>query len=108
MVGAGSRDSGRNIFKLLKILSLTSQYIYYLVMFAVNNIELFAENSEMHTPVTRNSSNLHLPSPNLAVFEKVSQYIEIKVYNSLPGCLRAKLDLRKHYYSFFTYTHFII
>jgi hypothetical protein len=55
MVGAGSRDPCRKIFKLLKMLTLTSQYIYSLVMFVVNNLELFAENSEMHTMVTRKS-----------------------------------------------------
>jgi hypothetical protein len=85
MVGAGSRDSCRKIFKLLKILTLTSQYIYSLVMFVVNNIELFAENSEMHTTVTRNSSNLHLPSSNQTIFQKGSQYFGINVYNNLPG-----------------------
>jgi hypothetical protein len=72
MLGAGSRDSGRKIFKLLKILTLSSQYVYSLMMFVVNNMELFAENSEMHTTVTRNSSNMHLPSSNLTVFKKGS------------------------------------
>jgi hypothetical protein len=88
MVGAGSRDSCRKILKLLKILTLTSQYIYTLVMFVVNNMELFAENSDMHTTVTRNSSNLHLPSSNLTVFQKGSQYFGIKVYNNLPGNIK--------------------
>jgi hypothetical protein len=88
MVGAGSRDSCRKIFKLLKILTLTSQYIYSLVMFVVNNMELFAENSEMHTTVTRNSSNLHLPSSNLTVFQKGLQYFGVKVYNNLPGNIK--------------------
>jgi hypothetical protein len=49
---------------------------------------LFAENSEMYTTVTRNSSNLHLPSSNLTVFQKGSQYFGIKVYNSLPSNIK--------------------
>jgi hypothetical protein len=57
-------------------------------MFVVNDMELFAENSEMHTTATRNSSNLHLPSFNLTVFQKGSKYFGIKVYNSLPGNIK--------------------
>jgi hypothetical protein len=57
-------------------------------MFVFNNMELFAENSEMHIKVTRNSSNLHLPSYNLTIFQKGSQYFGIKVSNSLPGNIK--------------------
>jgi hypothetical protein len=53
-----------------------------------NNMELLAENSEMHTTVTRNSSNLHLLSPNLTVFQKGSQYFRVKVYNSPPSNIK--------------------
>jgi hypothetical protein len=88
MVATGSRDLCRRIFKLLKILTLTYQYIYSLVMSVVNNMELCAENSEMHTTVTRNNSNLHLPSSKLTVFQEGSQYFGIKVYNSLPGNIK--------------------
>jgi hypothetical protein len=52
MVGAGNRDSCRKIFKSLKILKLASQFIYSLVMFIVNKMELFIENSEMYTTKT--------------------------------------------------------
>jgi hypothetical protein len=105
MVGAGNRGSCRKMFKLLKILTLTSQCIYSLVMFVVNNMELFAENSEMYTTVTRNSSNLHAPSTDLTIFQKVPQYFGIKVYSGLQGNikqLRVKINLRKHCYSFRT------
>ena len=53
-------------------------------MFVVNNMDLFAENSDIYTTVTRNSSNLHLPSSNLTAFQKGPQYFGIKIYNSLP------------------------
>jgi hypothetical protein len=87
-VGAGSRDSCRRIFSLLKILPLPSQYMYSFVMFVVNNMELFIENSEMYKVVTRNSSNLHLRLSNLTVFQKGPQYLGIKVYNSLPSNIK--------------------
>jgi hypothetical protein len=44
------------------------QYIYSLVMFVVNNMELFTENSGMYEIVTRSRSNLHRPLSNLTVF----------------------------------------
>jgi hypothetical protein len=57
-------------------------------MFVVNNMELFAENSEMYTTVTRKSSNMHLPSSNLTIVQKGSQYFGIKVYNVLPDNIK--------------------
>jgi hypothetical protein len=39
----------------------------------------------MHTSLTRDSSNLYLPSSNLTVFQKGSQYFGMKVYDCLPG-----------------------
>jgi hypothetical protein len=88
IMGAGNRDSCRKIFKLLKILPLSSQYIYSLVMFVVKNKNLFVENSELYATKTRNSSNLHLPLSNLTVFQKGLLYFGIKVYNSLPGNIK--------------------
>jgi hypothetical protein len=53
-------------------------------MFVVNNMDLFVINFDKYTTVTRNSSNLHFPLSNLTIFQKGSQYVGIKVYNSLP------------------------
>jgi hypothetical protein len=47
-------------------------YMYIiLVMFVVNYIELFTENSNMYEIVTRNRSNLHLPLSNQKNFRCV-------------------------------------
>jgi hypothetical protein len=46
MVGTGNRDSCKRIFGPLKILPLPSQYIYSLVMFVVNNMDLFVINND--------------------------------------------------------------
>jgi hypothetical protein len=82
------KDTCRRIFGLLKILALPSQYMYSLVMFVVNSMELFIEGSEMYKVVTRNGSNLHLPSSNLTVFQKGPQYLGIRVYNGLPSNIK--------------------
>jgi dTDP-4-dehydrorhamnose 3,5-epimerase-like enzyme len=47
-MGATTRDSCREILKILKLLQLPSQYIFSLAMF-VNNKGLFMENYELYT-----------------------------------------------------------
>jgi hypothetical protein len=58
IMGARPRDSCRELFKVLKILPLTCQYIFSLALFVANNKSLFKENSEVHNIKTRNNSNL--------------------------------------------------
>jgi hypothetical protein len=41
MMGCGSRQSCRELFKELKILPLSSQYTFSLLLFAVNNRDYF-------------------------------------------------------------------
>ena len=41
IMGARNKDSCREFFKLLKILPLSAQYIYSLLIFVVNNRNLF-------------------------------------------------------------------
>ena len=66
-IDARSRDSCRELFKILKILLLSSQYIFSLAMFVVNNKGLFMENSELYNIRTRNNSNLYQPLSHLAI-----------------------------------------
>jgi len=46
-MGARNNDSGREFFKLLETLPLSTQYIYSLLMFVVNNRNLFFDNTEL-------------------------------------------------------------
>ena len=48
MEGCGNRVSCRNLFKKVQILSLTSQYMLPLLMFVVQNKNLFLTNDENH------------------------------------------------------------
>jgi hypothetical protein len=48
IMGCNSRDSCSNLFKKLEILPLKSQYIFSLLLFVVNNTDLFWTNSENH------------------------------------------------------------
>jgi hypothetical protein len=60
-------------------------YIFFsVVMFVVNNWEMFTNISDTYSITTRNSSNLYLPSANLSIYQKGTQYIGIKIFNNLP------------------------
>ena len=65
--GCGNRVSCRNLFKKLQILPLTSQYILFLLMFVVQNKNLFLTNNENHNLDTRQRNNLYLPQTNLTI-----------------------------------------
>jgi hypothetical protein len=88
MVRARNRDSCKRIFGPLKILPLPSQYIYSLVMFVVNNMDLFIINNDRYTTETRNSSNLYFPLSNITIFQKGMQYFGINAYNNLPDKIK--------------------
>jgi hypothetical protein len=75
--------SRRNIFKKLQILPLTSQYMLSLLMFVVQNKNLFLTNNENHNLDTRQRNNLYLPQTNLTIYQKGAYYSGIKIFNNL-------------------------
>ena len=75
--------SYRNLFKKLQILSLTSQYMLSLLMFVVQNKNLFLTNNENHNLDTRQRNNLYLPQTNLTIYQKGAYYSGIKIFNNL-------------------------
>ena len=60
ITNTGSRDSCRELFKQLQILTLPSQYIISILVFVNGNSDLFQLNSEIHDLNTRYNCNLHL------------------------------------------------
>jgi hypothetical protein len=80
---ARNDDLCREFFKLLKILPLSAQYIYSLLMFVINNGNLFLDNAELYTIKTRNSYNLHPPLSHLKKYQKGVRYAGIRVFNHL-------------------------
>jgi len=69
-MGSRPRDSCRELFKHLRILPLQSQYIISLLIFVVNNKNLFYVNSEIHSINTRQNSNFYLPQANFKIVSK--------------------------------------
>jgi hypothetical protein len=82
MMGCGNRNSCRNLFKILNILRLKSQYIFSLLIFVVNNKNYFEINADNYNTLTRKRNNLHLPQANLTVFKKGAYCLGMKTFES--------------------------
>jgi hypothetical protein len=94
----GRRDSCRQLFKQLQILTLPSQYISFL-LFVNKNREMFLSNSEIHYINIQYNYNLHLPSTNLALIQKGVLYSGSKVYNCLPSNIKVLSNDAKRFKS---------
>ena len=81
------RDSCREVFKSMEILTLYSQYIYSLVLYTINNKHLFDTN-EIHKCKTRNNNNLHCPIANLSKFSNRAYISGIKVLTTFLNILK--------------------
>jgi len=68
MEGCGSRVSCRNLFKTLQILLLTSQYMLSLLMFVVQNKNVFSTSIKNHNIDTTERNNLYPPQANLTIY----------------------------------------
>ena len=88
IMNASIKDSCRQLFKILNILPLKSQYIFSLLLFVAKNRDLYESNSEIHTVNTRYSSDLHTPMANLVTFQSGPYYFGIKVFNHLPTSIK--------------------
>jgi len=64
------KDSCREIFRNMQIMTLYSQYIYILLSFTVDNKHLFAANNQIHKYDTRNNNNLQATLANLTKYNK--------------------------------------
>jgi hypothetical protein len=92
IMNAETRDSCRELFRNLKILSFYSQYIFSLSQFFVNSKYWYKSNQEIHSFNTRYSVNLHLPTSYLAVFQRGAYYFGIRVFNHLPPSIKSLSD----------------
>ena len=74
---------------MLQILPLSAQYINSLLMFVVNNINLFLDTAELYTIKTKNSYNLHPPLSHLTKYQKGVHYAGITIFNHLPTSIKS-------------------
>jgi hypothetical protein len=97
IMGARNNDSCREFFKILKILPISAQYIYSLLMFVVNNRNLFLDKAEMYTIKTRNSYNLLPPLSHLTKYQKGVHYAGIRIFNHLPASMKSIVNETKEF-----------
>jgi hypothetical protein len=76
-------DLHKSMFKRLEILTLSSEYIFSLMNFIVNNQEHFQINSTIRGVNTRNKNSLIDQMPTSLVFRRVLIMLESKFYISL-------------------------
>ena len=90
ITGTGYRNSCRQLFVALKILPLQSQYIYSLLCFVVDNINLYQFTTDIHSRNTRHCFNLNFYQPivHLSLYLKGSYCMGIRLFNSLPLYLK--------------------
>jgi len=81
-------ESCRELFKNLKILTLTSQYTISILFFVIENKELFTSNKYIHSLNTRHNLD-HLPSTHLSIVQRGVIYSGSKIFNSLPTHIKS-------------------
>ena len=93
------RDSCRQLFKTLQILTARSQYIFSLLVFVVKHKELFLSNSEIRNINTRHNHNVQYCRTNLTLVQKGVFYSGCKVFNHLPENIKVLSHDLKHFKS---------
>lgn len=108
--GLSPRESVRNKFKELNILTLASQYIYENILYVRKNIDIFKKNSSFHNYSTRNKDKISAPTTRLhktsnsfqgnciRFFNKIPSEIQILSINKFKSYTKVKL-LAKAYYN---------
>jgi hypothetical protein len=94
MTGSSTRNTCKKLFRKLKILTLISQYILFLMRFLSSNVDIFTFSSSVHNINTRSRLKLHKPQVRLKMYQQSSYYNSINIYNKLPDDL-ANLILNK-------------
>jgi hypothetical protein len=84
-----TRDSCRQLYKQLQILTFPAQYIFLLLMFVIKYRDFFPSNSDIHDRNTRYNYNLHLQTTNLTLVQKGALHSGIKIYNHLPTYIKS-------------------
>jgi hypothetical protein len=112
MEGCGNRVSCRNLFKKLKILLLMSQYLLSLLMFIVQNKNLFSTNIKNYNIDTKQRNYLYILQIDLAMYQKGAYYSWIKIFSNLSMVIqndadnlkKFKLTLKQFLYNYSFYT----
>ena len=79
-------------------LPLQSKYLFSVLLFVVNNKDLYTTNQEIHNITTISNINSHPPICNLTALQKGANCSGINLFNQLPlkiKCLKNEIKLFK-------------
>lgn len=79
-----SRESLRDRFKEIHILTVAGQFIYENIMYVRKNIHLFSRNSDRHNLNLRNKNKLEIIHTRLSKISKSFVGQCIRFYNKIP------------------------
>lgn len=82
--GLKSRDSLRELFKTINIITVPSQYIYENIMYVRKNLSLFRTRGDIHKINTRNRNKLITVQTRLSKIQKSFVWLCTEYYNKLP------------------------
>jgi len=95
MTGSTLSISCRSLFWKLEILTLTFQYILFLMRFLLSNLEIYTFNTSVHNINTRCKLKLHKPATRLTMYQMSVYYNIINIYNKLPDDLAELVSNKK-------------
>lgn len=78
------RDSLRDKFKTINVMTLHCQYIYDNIVYVHKNIANFRKNCDIHNINTRNKHKLAVPTTRLQKIKKSFMGNGVKFYNKIP------------------------
>ena len=78
----GNRVLCRNLFKILQILPLTSQYTFNFIK-VCSSEQFFFQQTMKITIQTLEKKNVYLPQEIFTISQKAAYYLEIKFFNTL-------------------------
>lgn len=105
----GPRESLRDKFKEINILTVTSQYIYENLVYAKKNVDFSLRHSDIHVHNTRNKNKIIIPASRLSKIKKSFPSLSIRFYNTVPediqnlsmnkfkSCVKSALIRRAYY-----------
>jgi len=86
-MNSSKNASCQQLLKDLNILPIQSQYIFSILLL-LKIKDQFLSNSQVHKINTRQTSDLYVPTANLAIYQKDAYYSGIKIYNLLPTAIK--------------------
>ena len=88
--GLGGRDSCREQFEKLNILTVPALYVFHTCLAVKKNPINYAKLGERHNYSTRHGQSLEVPRHSTALFERKPSYRAIFYYNKIPEEIKNK------------------